>query len=193
MILGLICLACLKLVPAFAFASESPEGIYTEGTGPIEIVVFSDYFCPPCQGVEPYLEEALAKLHRSGARITFVDMPIHEMTPLFARYFLYAANAADSFEEKLLVRRTLFDIAQTGAVTSERDLIQKLRENRIETARLDVRPIFDRWVELINRFAVKSTPTCVVVQPGQEVVTYSGSSGIPEGIDRLLEALPENP
>lgn len=183
----------LVSVPGPAFSSGVPDAIFADGSGPVEVILFSDYFCPPCQALEPYLEEALPRLHQSGARVAFVDMPIHGLTPLFARYFLYAANAADSFTQKLHIRRTLFDIAQTGAVASERELIQELKEDRVELARLDVKPLFDQWVALINRFAVSSTPTCVVIQPGQDAVTYSGRGNIQAGIDRLIEALPTNP
>jgi thiol:disulfide interchange protein DsbA len=184
---------CLVWVPRVAFPAEVPEPIFSDGSGPIEIFIFSDYFCPPCQAIEPYLEDALTKLHQSGAKITFVDMPIHAMTPLFSRYFLYAAKAADSFSEKLLARRTLYDIARTKTANSEVELILKLKEKHIKLARFDVRPVFGQWVALIKHFAVKSTPTCVVKQPGKEMVTYSGSRGIPAGIDQLLIALSENP
>lgn len=183
----------LVSVPGPAFSSGVPDAIFADGSGPVEVIIFSDYFCPPCQALEPYLEAALPRLHQSGIRITFVDMPVHALTPLFSRYFLYAANAADSFRDKLHIRRKLFDIAQTGAVASERELIHELKENRIELARLDLKPLFDQWVALINRFAVRSTPTCAVIQPGQEVITYSGRGNIQAGIDRLIEALPTNP
>ncbi|MFO7716166.1 DsbA family protein [Desulfosarcina sp.] len=189
LILGII---CLGMFPRFAFPAEAPANIFSDGYGPIEIIIFSDYFCPPCQKIEPYLEEALTKLHQSGAKITLVDMPIHEMTPLFSRYFLYAANAADSFTQKLTVRRKLFDIAQSKAVDSEWALIQKLKENQITLARLDVKPIFNEWLALIKRFAVTSTPTCAVKQPGREMITYSGGRDISTGIDQLLAGLSLN-
>ncbi|MFO7713811.1 hypothetical protein [Desulfosarcina sp.] len=45
-------------------------------------------------------------------------------------------------------------------------------------------------IALIHRFGVKSTPTCIVTQPGKEMTTYRGSGGIPAGIDPLLAGLP---
>ncbi|MBR9985606.1 MAG: hypothetical protein KFF68_06815 [Desulfosarcina sp.] len=187
MILSLMILAAN---PCPAFSDPTPDAIFSDGAGPMEVIIFSDYFCPPCQALEPYLDDALTKLHRSGAKITFVDLPGHTMTPIFAMYFLYAANAADSFTDKLTARRILYDIAQTKAVNSEGELIRKLKENNLPIERLDVRPVFDQWIALIHRFGVKSTPTCIVTQPGQEEIVYTGSGGIPAGIDQLLAGLP---
>ena len=175
-------------MPELSVANEVPN-IISRGRGPAEVLIFTDYFCPPCQGVEPYLEKALADLYRSGVKVTFVDKPIHAKTPLFSRYFLYAANSADSFAEVLHIRSVLFDIAKSKSVETEGELIGKLKANGIKLGLFDVRPVFGTWLELIQRFEVKSTPTCIVMRPGQAHSTLTGSGAIPEGIDRLLKEL----
>jgi thiol-disulfide isomerase/thioredoxin len=182
----------MMIISVPAPADDTTGKIYSDSSIPVDIFIFSDYFCPPCQSIEPYLEYALTKLHQSGARINFVDMPINAMTPVFSKYYLYAINAADSFNEKLIVRNALFDIARTMKVGSESELIRILKKKRINLAPLDFKPIFDQWAALIKRFSVKSTPTCVVIRPGQENVTFTGSREIPEGIDQLLKTLPDN-
>ncbi|RPH50083.1 MAG: hypothetical protein EHM85_11665 [Desulfobacteraceae bacterium] len=188
----ILILAFMLMNPVLAPADETPENIFSDGSGPVEIFIFSDYFCPPCQSIEPYLEYALTKLHQSGAGITFVDMPISALTPVFSKYYLYAINAVDSFTENLLVRRALFDIARTRSVNAESELIQKFKAKHIKLVPLDVKPLFDQWVALIKRFSVKSTPTCVVIRPGQAIVTYTGSREISEGIDQLLKVMSDN-
>jgi thiol:disulfide interchange protein DsbA len=188
----ILILACMMINPVLAPADETPANKLSDASGPVEIFIFSDYFCPPCQSIEPYLEDALTKLYQSGAGITFVDMPFSTMTPVFSKYYLYAINAVDSFTEKLLVRRALFDIARTSGVSSESELIQKLKAKHIKLVLLDVKPLFDQWVALINRFSIKSTPTCVVIRPGQAVVTYTGNREVAEGIDQLLKEMPDN-
>jgi len=177
------------LAPIPSSTTEASESIFSYGSGPIEVFVFTDYFCPPCQAVEPYLEKALADLNRLGAKITFVDKPIHKSTPLYSRYFLYAAETADGFSEILNIRRVLFDIAKSKVVDSESELFQKLKASNIKLSLINVRPIFDQWVELIERFGVRSTPTCIVKRPGQKVMIYNGTRKIPEGIDLLLKEL----
>jgi thiol:disulfide interchange protein DsbA len=185
----LISVLGMLLVPISGTPAETSENIFSCGSGPIEVFIFTDYFCPPCQAIEPYLENALTDLHRLGVRVTFVDKPIYARTPMYSRYFLYAAKAANSFDEVLRIRRVLFDIAKTKAVDSERELIQKLKENNIKLVPMEVKPIFDRWAELIERFGIKSTPICIVKQPGQKMMIYIGSRKIPEGIDLLLKQL----
>jgi thiol:disulfide interchange protein DsbA len=170
-------------------ATEEAQSIFSYGSGPIDVFIFTDYFCPPCRGIEAYLEKALTDLHRLGVRVSFVDKPIYEKTPMYSRYFLYAAKASDSFAEILRIRRVLFDIAGTKTVNSEGELLQKIKENNIRLVLMEVKPIFDQWAELIGRFSVKGTPTCIVARPGQDAVTFNGSFEIPQGIDRLLKEL----
>ncbi len=168
-------------------SAEAAADIFSRGRGPTEVLVFTDYFCPPCQAVEPYLEKGLAELHRSGVKVTFVDKPLHAQTPLYSRYFLYAAKKADRFEEVLRIRRILFDLAKSRKVEAEGQLIAEMKANKVRLGLFDVQPVFGQWMELIRRYAVRSTPTCVVLRPGQEPSTFSGTGKIPEGIDRLLQ------
>ncbi|MFO7645031.1 MAG: hypothetical protein R6W95_11670 [Desulfosarcina sp.] len=180
---------CMLSGPVTGSADETAQPLFSFGSGSTEVFIFTDYFCPPCQAVEPYLDDALVKLHQMGARITFVDMPIYALTPVFSRYFLYAANASSSYADILRIRQVLFDIAKAKTVHSEADLIQALRQNHIPLVLLDVKPLFDQWVALINRFEVKSTPTCVVTRPDQEMTRYSGGRSISNGLDTLLAEL----
>jgi thiol-disulfide isomerase/thioredoxin len=168
--------------PFLCAAEEAPDTIFSRGQGPIEILMFTDYFCPPCRSIEPYLEKSLAELNRRGAKIAFVDKPIHAMTPLYSRYFLYAAKKAGDFSEMLHIRHALFDIASTQNVQSERELAQSLKAQKITYVPMDVTPIFDQWAKLIEQYEVKSTPTCIVKRPGQDARVYIGGRGIPEGI-----------
>lgn len=173
------------LGPRPAAAGETPE-VFSFGSGATEVFIFTDYFCPPCQAVEPYLETALTALVQAGAKVTFVDKPLDSRTPLYSRYFLYAANAAESFAELLRIRRTIFDIARTRAVESESELLRLLKESGIRLKLFDVQPVFAKWQDLIERFEVRSTPTCIVARPGHDRQSFTGGRAIPQGIDRLL-------
>jgi protein-disulfide isomerase len=181
----IVIFAGIWILPPAGLAEEIRQ-IYSRGAGPTEVMIFTDYFCPPCQAVEPYLETALTDLYRSGVKVTFVDKPINARTPLYSRYFLYAARAAPDFEEVLHIRRAIFQIAGTQPVDTESELLRRLKENDIRLGLFDVQPVFEQWAELIGRFGVRSTPTCVVIRPGHESVIYVGSREIPEGIDRLI-------
>lgn len=174
---------CLR--PRLTAAGEAPE-VFSYGSGATEVFIFTDYFCPPCQAVEPYLEKGLTDLVQAGAKVTFVDKPLDSRTPLYSRYFLYAANTAESFAELLRIRRTIFDIARTRAVDSESELLRLLKESGIRLKLFDVQPAFAKWQDLIERFGVRSTPTCIVARPGHDLQNFTGGRAIPQGIDRLL-------
>jgi thiol:disulfide interchange protein DsbA len=174
---------CLR--PRLTAAGEVPE-VFSFGSGAAEVFIFTDYFCPPCQAVEPYLEKALAELVQAGIKVTFVDKPLDARTPLYSRYFLYAANTAESFAELLHIRRTIFDIARTRAVDSESELLRLMKESGLQVKLFDVQPAFAKWQDVIDRFGVRSTPTCIVTRPGHDLQNFTGGRAIPQGIDRLL-------
>jgi thiol:disulfide interchange protein DsbA len=186
-------IAALVLFILFAKPAMSPgqaaDSGFSFGQGLPEIYLFTDYFCPPCQSIEPYMESVLPRLSSMGARITFVDMPIHEQTPLYARYYLYAARKANNIDEVLRIRHALFDMAKSKVVVSEREMMTDLKQKAVSLSYFDTQPAFTHWNELIDRFKVISTPTCIVVQPGQETLSFAGSEAIREGIDPLLQRL----
>jgi thiol:disulfide interchange protein DsbA len=187
----LLTLLAVVLSPTLAPAAET-ESLYSFGQGPMEIYIFSDYFCPPCQGVEPYLENALPELFDHGAKISFIDMPIHQPTPIYSRYYLYAAKASAGLEPAIKARSALFELAKTKAVTADSELIQELKKQEIKIRLLDTKDVFAQWRDLIQRFNITSTPTCVVVAPGQPERRFVGGGDIREGLDQLRKDLPAN-
>jgi thiol-disulfide isomerase/thioredoxin len=179
----------LVFVPLPIFGSDDLAALYSYGQGPTEVYIFSDYFCPPCQRIEPYMERVLPELLRHDVKILFVDMPVYRATPLYSRYFLYSARASGDFARVLEARRVLFDLARTKAVTTDQEIIQELRSHAIEFRLVDTKPVFDQWRRFIERFDIRSTPTCVVVKPGQEHKKYTGSDSIQIGLGNLASEL----
>ncbi len=168
-------------------AVEQNEAVFSYGPGPVEIFIFSDYFCPPCQEIEPYLSEALPELLPQGVRVTFVDMPFSRLTLLYSKYFLYAAKASQDLEELLHARGVLTDMAKADEVKSDQDMVSALRDAEVRIRFFDIRPLFARWAEIIREYNVRSTPTCIVVKPGSESQSYVGGHKIREALESLLE------
>lgn len=166
---------------------QESDAVFTRGSGPVEVVLYSDYFCPPCQRLEPYLEETLPELVSSGVKITFVDAPFNQKSSLYARYFLYAAKAASSLESIIDARSVLFELAENHSIESEPDLVQALEENNVDIELFNTEPLMDQWKEIMEKYNFRSTPTCVIVKPGQEPKQHRGAKAIPEALDRLLE------
>ena len=69
-IITLITLAAQKDVRA----EQDPFPAY--GSGPVEVRVYSDYLCPPCQQLESALEPVFKKLaKKKNIKLVFVDVP----------------------------------------------------------------------------------------------------------------------
>ncbi|MCF8035257.1 MAG: thioredoxin family protein [Desulfobacteraceae bacterium] len=169
---------------------EQSEAVFTIGSGQVEVVLFTDYFCPPCQSLEPVLDEKLPELIASGAKVTFVDAPFNRRSSLYARYFLYAAKASSSPESIMHARNLLFRLAEKKKVESEKEMMQALKENNVDINLFDTQPVINQWKKIMNKYNLRTTPTCVIIRPGEEPEQYRSGKAIPEALDRLLGQLP---
>lgn len=141
-----------------AYGAEKPA-VPSFGKGPCQVIVFTDYFCPPCQGLEPNLEPVLEKIYaEQRAEIVFVDMPVYRETPLYARYYLYAGNAKGGFKDVMVARRALFSIARGKTVKDEESLVKALKERGIPFKPYDPKHVFNAWNDTIRTYRVQATP-----------------------------------
>ncbi len=163
------------------------QAIFSHGSGPIEVLIFTDYYSPPCQKLEPYLDTVLPELLPLGVRVSFIDMPFSRKAPMFARFFLYAANAAESLEDILHARRLLLDAAKEDSVESDKDMLQVFKDGNMALQFFDTAPVLSQWAETIRGHNVRNTPTCIVIRPEQEAQRFIGSQKISEAIDGLLD------
>lgn len=141
------------------------EPFPTYGTGPIQVRIYTDYFCPPCRAMEPEIEPLLRKLIDRGIiTLTLVDTPFSKYSPLYARYFLYAQNRRDSFEHALTVRNTLFEAAANRHFTTKERIEGLFKSKGIPFTEFDPARAFDRYNALIKEDHVDATPSCVIMR-----------------------------
>jgi len=160
------------------------------GSGNAEIVVFSDYFCPPCQALEPQAEPILEELLASGqVKIKFVDTPFHKFSALYARYFLYALREGDSFPDAVRIRNVLFETAKKGKTETEGSLENVFNSNHISWRKINPRPVFVEWERLLKTYKIEATPTFVIRYSDAEVKTFVGTDKIMEGLKALRETV----
>ena len=172
-----------SVTPAYG-AEKSPVPSF--GKGPCQVIVFTDYFCPPCQGLEPSLEPVLEQIHAGGrAEIIFVDMPVYKETPLYARYYLYAANARGGFKDVMEARRALFSIARGKTVKDEESLAKALKEKSIAFKPYDPKPVFDAWNDMIRKHKVQGTPSCVINDCRAGISRHTGQDDILQALSRF--------
>lgn len=166
--------------------NQSAEA-FSIGSGEIEVILFTDYFCPPCRDIEPFLNNTLPELVSSGVKVTFVDAPFSRKSALYARYFLYAAEAASSPESIIHARSVLFGLAEKDSIESDQDILKALRKNNVDIKLVDTQPLMDQWKKIMETHHLQSTPTCVILKPGKKPEQYRGVKAIPKALDRLLD------
>jgi len=137
------------------------------GIGKTIVRIYTDYFCPPCRAAEPKLEQALENAFKRGVvTVTFVDTPIYQHSPLYARYFLYVINGSNSFERAMAARKVLFEAAEKK-ITEKEKLEGFLKEKGISFVPFDVRPVLGKLNELLRNDKVDATPSAVVAEDGK--------------------------
>ena len=169
-------------------AEKSPVPSY--GSGRYDLIIFTDYFCPPCQLMESEIDPAVKEfLSKGGVRVTFVDLPLHKETRLYAQYFLYAANAVKGYENDLKARRVLFSLARNHSVLSEDELKKALHTEGVPIATYNLSPVYPALNKIINTYDVKSTPTCVIKYSSDDIRKYTGTFEIRNGLAVLRATL----
>ena len=160
------------------------------GSGPTELLVFTDYFCPPCQNVEGALEPAIQSLlTRGNVKVTFVDMPLHKPSSLYIRYFLFAVHSSPGYKNAMRARHILFKLATQNTVTNAQDLEKQLIAQGVALQPFDPRPIYDAWTHMSKRYGVDSTPTCLLKYSETDIRTYKGGNEIRTKLIPELQAL----
>lgn len=169
-------------------AEEAP--IFSCGAGRYELIIFTDYFCQPCQKMEGGLNKTIEEMiNRGRVRVTLVDLPLFKLTPLYAKYFLYALNASATCKDALKARQFLFERAfRIGAITAEH-LERDFKSEGIAIKPYDTGPSLAKYSEIIRKYRVHSTPTFVFVYSPTDVRKYSGSEPIKKGMAELEKAL----
>jgi thiol:disulfide interchange protein DsbA len=154
--------------------------------------MFADYFCPPCRRIdtkaEPLLKELLAT---NKVKITFIDVPFHNATPIYAKYYLYAANVNSDANNILRVRKILFNAAQDRHIQTEEALIAYLKEQKISWKVFDEKSILTILSDIIRKNMIANTPTCIIKYSSTDVKKYIGDDKIWEGLTTLKKNISE--
>lgn len=174
------------IVTGIGSAEEWNPPFPSYGSGPVEVRLYTDYFCPPCRAMEPAVEPILKELLKKNAiRLILVDVPYNQLTPLFARNFLYALKWNNELGHAFRVRNVLLEASTRKDVTTQERIEALFREKGIPSSAFDAKPAFDRCNALLKEDNINATPTCVVIKSGQKKAFIGG----PEIIN-ALKALP---
>jgi thiol-disulfide isomerase/thioredoxin len=167
-----------------AYGAEPP--LTTFGKGPVQVRLYTDYFCGPCQTEEPEVM-ALVKelLEKNLIRVTFIDTPVHKETVLYVGYFLSMVNAKRDFPQAAAARASLYEAA--GKNIRDKEALEAfLKKKGLPLLPLDTAPVLKIFGDFLQEDRVNSTPTCVIVGP-QGKKTFVGSEEIPKALRSLLK------
>ena len=136
--------------------------------------------------LDPAVQEFLSG---GGVKVTFVDLPLHKETRLYAQYYLYAAKAAKGYENVLHARQVLFSLARNYAAQTEDDLKKALKAEGVSIAVYDLSPVYPALNKIINTYQAKSTPTCIIKYASDDIRKYVGTFEIRNGLGMLRATL----
>lgn len=177
-----------SVTPAFGQINEN--AVPSIGKGPYEIIMFTDYFCPPCRRIDTKAEPLLKELLATGkVKITFVDVPFAQATPVYAKYYLYAANADASADNIFNVRNLFFEAAQGRHIQEEIGLLAFIKEKNIKLKPLDEKSVFPILTAIAKNNKVRATPTCVIRYSAKDTKTFVGDSEIWGELKKLRGSL----
>ncbi len=180
-------LAMLLLLPMTGLhAMEREEPFPQYGTGPVQVRIYTDYFCPPCGAmklsVKPLLQELL---QRNAITLTLVDAPFSSNSRLYGTYFLYALKKQNDQDHAFRVKDALYNAASDRRATTEADIEALFTLQEIPFEPFDPVPVFDRYNDLIREDRLRATPTCVIINNDEKEV-FIGTKDILEALNRLL-------
>ena len=169
-----------------AYGQDTNFSIPSLGKGKYDIVIFADYFCPPCRRIDSKAEPLLEELLATGkVKITFIDVPFHKATPLYAKYYLYAANAGTGADNIFHARKVLFDAAQDMHIQKEDALVVYLMEKKVLWKKINEQAAFPLLSTRIKDNHIQSTPTCLIKYSKNDVKKFIGDIEIWNGLTKL--------
>jgi len=154
------------------------------GKGPVEVRLYTDYFCEPCAAEEKEVISLVTELvDKNLIRVLFIDTPVHPETIFYAGYFLTALNAKRDFRQAVAARGALFEAA--GKEIQGKEALEAFLKTKGVTLRpYDTAPDFKIFEKYLKEDRIKSTPACVIIGP-QGKQTLIGKEEIVKGLRGL--------
>ena len=167
-----------------AYGAEPPLPAF--GKGPVQVRLYTDYFCGPCRAEEPEVMALITDLvEKNLIRVTFIDTPVQKETVLYVDYFLSMVNAKRDFPQAVAARASLYEAAEKN-VRGKEALEAFLKQKGLPLLPFNTAPVLKIFDDFLQEDRVNSTPTCVIVGP-QGKKTFVGSEEIPKALRSLLK------
>jgi len=151
----------------------------------VEIIVYSDYFCPHCRNVDEQVNTILLKL-KDRARIRFVDVPLHPGSLEYGEVFLYSwFVSGNNLKTAFMVRELLFEEAVKKTDQARVIALLKSKGISVKSDKEKARSIFRGFYnESMKTDKLNATPAVVIVKAGERK-KYVGGKDILKALEEL--------
>ena len=170
------------IIPSYADESYPQFG---SEKAQVEIIVYSDYFCPHCRKIDKQVNTLLGKL-KDKTRIRFVDVPIHPGSLEYGEVFLYSWFASgNNLKTSVMVRELLFDEAVKK--TDQAGVIALLKSKGISVKpdKEKARSVFRGFYNVsMKTDKINATPAVVIVKGGARK-KYVGGNDILKALEGI--------
>jgi len=176
-----------QAVSSIAYGASRNQPVYPiYGNGPIEIRLYTDYFCPPCRGMSPYVEPLLRDLvQRNKIKLALIDVPMSRQSADYAKEYLNCLHYYSHDLETAISLKSHFNYAAENGYRIEWYLNSAGIEHAKGSKDL-LSTVLSYYKEKIREDRIRATPTCVVRN-----YPASGSKRSYVGGKQILEALNE--
>jgi len=178
-----------KINPLEAQQQNLKESLYFgKAESPIEVYIFTDWFCPACRKVDPEIEKMLPDV-QPIAKVYFIDATVHPESLNFTPYNLsFMVNNKDQY---LPIRKAVEGLSEKNKSPSDSDIknaIEPLGAKLKELSYSDVTLGVKFFKKLVKQFDITQTPTIVVINTEtKKGKKFSGSSEIKK--DNILKSI----
>jgi uncharacterized membrane protein/thiol-disulfide isomerase/thioredoxin len=157
-------LGVAKINPLQAAQNSLKDNIlFGNKSSPVEVYIFTDWFCPACKKVESVLEKALPSIEPK-AKIFFIDAGVHEQSLNFTPFNL--SFMVHNKEKYFQLRQVLEELAKKTETPSDNDVEDAVKPLGIQVKELnysDVALGVKLFKKLVKQFEIERTPTVVII------------------------------
>jgi thiol-disulfide isomerase/thioredoxin len=182
LILNIVLFLLLFTIAGTVSAQEM--SLFSFGRGKIQVRLYADYFCVPCRNLEPKIEYLISDLvKRDIITITFIDVPFHKYSSLYAKYFLFVVSEKKELAHVLKARTALFEASKIPLDDQEK-LEAFLQKKGFKFKIFDTKPVFAILQNYIRDDQLNSTPTCIIVN-GNKKEVFNNAGDIVKALENL--------
>lgn len=155
---------------------------------PVEVYFVTDWFCPSCKKVEPFMEKLYPKI-KSNVTFYFIDYPIHKKSLNFSPYNL--AFLINNKTEYFKARDMLMQLTEKTEDPKDEDIEKAAKKEGLsfhELPYIDVKAGMEYFDKIVTQYNLNSTPTVIITNPSRKsVVKLEGRDEISE--EKILNAI----